>query len=64
MPTRRIRSAEALDAMQGQVDHVLTPFSGGVDGSSVLEQPPASVSNPGQPACRDVLVIAFTRVNA
>ncbi len=38
MPTRRIRSFEDLDAMQGQVDHVLTLFSGGLDSSYVLKE--------------------------
>ncbi|APW37558.1 hypothetical protein RD110_10475 [Rhodoferax koreense] len=38
MSTRRIRSCGDLDAMQGQVDHVLTLFSGGLDSSDVLEE--------------------------
>ena len=38
MSTRRIRSFEDLDAMQGHVDHVLTLFSGGLDSSYVLKE--------------------------
>jgi argininosuccinate synthase len=38
MSTRIIRSFADLDAMQGQVDHVLTLFSGGLDSSYVLKE--------------------------
>lgn len=38
MSTRRIRSFADLDAMKGQVDHVLTLFSGGLDSSYVLKE--------------------------
>jgi argininosuccinate synthase len=38
MSTRMIRSFEDLDAMKGQVDHVLTLFSGGLDSSYVLKE--------------------------
>ncbi len=38
MSTRIIRSFADLDAMQGQTDHVLTLFSGGLDSSYVLKE--------------------------
>ena len=38
MPTRIIRSFADLDIMQGQTDHVLTLFSGGLDSSYVLKE--------------------------
>lgn len=38
MSTRIIRSFADLDAMQGQTDHVLTLFSGGLDSSYVLNE--------------------------
>lgn len=38
MPTKIIRSFSDLDAMQGQADHVLTLFSGGLDSSYVLKE--------------------------
>ncbi|MDQ0012272.1 argininosuccinate synthase [Variovorax boronicumulans] len=38
MSTRKIRSFEDLDAMKGNVDHVLTLFSGGLDSSYVLKE--------------------------
>ena len=72
MSTRIIRSFADLDAMQGQTDHVLTLFSGGLDSSYVLKElaqrhlhavTPVVPLDPTQPAWRDVLVVAFTKVH-
>lgn len=37
MATRFIRSFSDLDAMRGQVDNVLTQFSGGLDRTCILK---------------------------
>ena len=60
MSTRVIRSFADLDTMQGQVGHVLTLFSGGLDTMHAVT--PVTPIKQDEPAWRDVLVVAFTRI--